>query len=100
MKEEMLAWMNERYPAGFCCLEVDDFIPLETISALTTTEVPILIHISSGRLQELVTSLIESGTSPAAVCFLPEHEHSVSLGNVVLKSRELKCSNLFLVIQG
>ncbi len=100
MKEEMLNWMNKYYPGGFYCADIRQHRVLSGISfsALSTLNTPLLFHMQSSQLQDLVRSLIAHGMSPHAVCQIPEKDVSGTLGDVVLRARSLNLDSLFLVI--
>jgi hypothetical protein len=99
MNIDMLHWMNQNHPAGFFCVDLTSSTNL-SFEALSMLNVPLLIQANASQLQGLITALIERGFSPGTRCLLPEQNVSATLADLVLKTRPLKLTNLFLVISG
>ena len=102
MTEEMLNWMNKNYPDGFYCADIRNVAlnagGTPALPALSMLNAPLLFHMQSSQLQDLVGNLIAHGMSPHAVFHLPEQNVSGTLGDVVLRVRSLSLDTLFLVI--
>jgi hypothetical protein len=99
MNEEMLLWMNKKYPDGFFCADLTNNSgsrpPFEALSLL---ELPLLLHLRFSQLQEFVSNLMEQGLSSNTACFVPQNHISATLGTLLLRMRPLQVDQLFLVI--
>ena len=100
MIESALLWMNERHPDGFFCCDLNQLsffdIPWIEIVALNR---PLLIHLQASRLQDLITSLIDAGASPATPCTtIPKLVISGTLGDIAMKVRAAGLNQLDLVV--
>ena len=98
MKVDLLAWMNERYPRGFYCAEIPSNISSVQLSAIISLNAPVLFHLQKSQLQELIALLFENGASPELVCQIPEENVSGTIGDIALKTRNLRSSDIFLVL--
>jgi hypothetical protein len=98
MNEEILLWMNKTYPEGFFCADLRAGISKIPFEALGMLAVPLLLHMNFSQLQDFVSRLIEQGVSPNTSCRILETDISASLSNLLLKSRPLRLTDLFLVV--
>jgi hypothetical protein len=98
MKQEVLDWMNQKYPEGFYCADIrKNFITI-SFSTLSSLNTPMLFHLEGSQLQGLIGCLIEFGFSPQTPCHLPESGISGTIGDIALRTRSLNLDNLFLVV--
>jgi hypothetical protein len=97
VNEEMLRWMNQRFPDGFICAEISDLsrLPVPEIVSLNT---PILLHLPLSHLQKLIERFFEEGASGELICHVPGQNISATLGNIALKTRQLQQNDIYLVI--
>jgi len=92
--------MNEHYPDGFLCydlchMKVSD---ISWIDAVALNR-PLLIHLDTSMMQELITSLIDAGASAATPCSNIETPRiSGTLGEIATKVRASAAIELHLVV--
>ena len=100
MIESALLWMNEHYPAGFFCCDLNKVSP-DDIAWIDVVglNLPLLIHLEISMLQQLITELVQAGAAPATPCSqiaLPPI--TGTLGDIAMKLRAAGAHHIHLVV--
>jgi hypothetical protein len=98
MIENALIWMNEHYPEGFFCCDLIRWKHISWIDVVSLN-CPLLVHLKTSAMQDLITCLIEAGASAATPCsHIVEPPISGTLGDIAIKVRASGLDELNLVV--
>jgi hypothetical protein len=101
MTEIALIWMNQQYPDGFFCCDLNRLQTSEGFWInVVSLDCPLLLHLPSSLVQETITGLIDAGASAATLCKIIEDRMiSGTLGDIAMRIRSLDVKQLDLVVE-